>query len=67
MHVRQTAIDPVVIERELFMIETEQMKNRRVKIRNRHLVLGDKIADIVAGTVTKAFLHSSAREETGEH
>ncbi len=47
MHVRQTALDAVVIIRQPLMIQAEQVKNGRVEIVNRHRVLAGLISHFI--------------------
>src|ERR1043166_6655403 len=65
-HVGEPSIDPVMIKRELLVIQTQNMKDRCVKIRDRYFVLSDKITNFVTGAMTIAFLDSRAGEKTSE-
>ena len=54
MNVGQALLPPAVTIRQLFMIETELMKDRRMQIVNRHRIGGDLIAEFVRFPVSNA-------------
>jgi hypothetical protein len=66
MDIRQTAVDAIVVKRELLVIDPEQMQDRRVKVGNGHFVPGDEISDLVRLSIVKALFHASAGQKTGE-
>src|SRR5437773_12553021 len=66
VHVSETAIDPVVIEGEFFVIEAKQIQDGGVEVRNDDLVFADEVPDLVRAAVSNALLHSGACEEAGE-
>src|SRR5258708_30363198 len=66
MHVGQSALDAVLVEAELFVIEAEQMERGGVEIVAVARMLGGFEAQFVARAVAHAALDPAAREPRGE-
>ena len=64
VHICETTIDAVVIERQFLMIDSEQVQNGGVKVVNRHRVLTREIAHFVGRPVTETFFHARTSQET---
>ena len=62
MDIGQSSLDPVVIEAESLVIETEQVKERRMQIIDGADVLNGFVAKLVRSAVAEAALHTRARE-----
>ena len=60
MHVSQATFQAVVIIREPFVIESEQVQNRRMQIVHRNDVLDRFVAEIVRCHVAETFLDSGS-------
>ena len=54
MHIGQTALDSVVVEGELLVIQAQQVQDRGVEVVDRDRVLRRLVAEIVGGPVTGA-------------
>ena len=53
MHVRQPAFDAVVVERQSFVVEAQQVQNRRVKVVDGRDVFDRSMAEFVGGAVAE--------------
>ena len=66
MHVGQSAVDTVVIERQLLVVDAEQVQDRGVEIRDGDFVFRNEITDLIARSVAVAAFHTGSGEEAGE-
>jgi hypothetical protein len=66
MHVRQAALDAVVIEAEPLVIEAEQVQERGVQVVDCRDVLHRFVAELVDRTETEAAFDAGAGETDGE-
>jgi len=68
MHIREAAIDAVVSEDELGVVDPEEMQDRRVKVIDfrRVLAVARLVAPLVAFPGDDAALDASARQPVGE-
>src|SRR4051794_34637073 len=60
VHVGQTAVNAIVIERELLVIQTQEVQERGVEVRNRHRVLSREVADFIRGAVMSSGANAGA-------
>jgi elongation factor Ts len=58
--VGQAAVDTVVTERQLRVVDPEEVQDRGVKVGDRDLLLGREVADLVARPIREAAFHASA-------
>ena len=66
VHIRQSAIQTVVVIRQFGVIQTKQMQGRGVKIPNRGHVLFRAAPEGVGGAVTHAGFHTGSHHPAGE-
>jgi hypothetical protein len=66
LDVRQTALHTIVFKSESFVLEPEQVENRRVEIVKRMNVLHGFLAEVVGRTVAHTRLHAGAGHPAGE-
>ena len=53
MHIRQAEIPAAVPIRQLGMVESHEMQNRRVQVMHIHPILNGMYADIISGSVSQ--------------
>src|ERR1044072_8119776 len=66
VNISEAAIDAIVVEGQLLVIEAKQVQDGRVEVGNGDFVLCDKIADFVRHAVVKTLLHAGPGQETSE-
>lgn len=66
MHIRQAALDAVVVVAELFVVEAEQMQRGGVKIVAVGGVFGGFEAEVVGGAVSSASLDATTGHPGGK-
>ena len=64
--VGEPAVDAVVVEGELFVVDAEQVEDGGVEVGDGDLVFGDEVTDVIGGAVGDALAEAGAREEAGE-
>src|SRR5258708_942487 len=65
-HAGQLLIETLKLERELVVIDTELVKNRRVEIADVHWILDDVVGKIVGFAETRAWPHAGAAHPHAE-
>lgn len=67
MHIREAAFEAVVVVAEAFVIETEEVKDGRVKVVNARDIDGGLPAELIGlAVVFGTGLHTSSGEDAGE-
>jgi hypothetical protein len=66
MHIRQSALNAVVVKRQTLVINAEQVQNGGVEIVNIDRILGSLPADVVGRSVRDAALQARAGQANGE-
>lgn len=66
MNVRQSSVDPVVVNRQTFVIQAEQMKNRRVEIMDRDWIGFSTKSERVGRSETATFFDTRAGKPAGK-
>src|ERR1017187_9420591 len=66
MHIREPELTALVSVGQAFVIETQALKNRGLKIVNLHLVLDNVESHFVSGAVSQAGLDAAACQPHGE-
>lgn len=66
MNIGQAEIATLVAIRQLFVIDAELMKNRRLKVMNMHRIFNHVDAVFIGGAVGVASLHSAAGHPIGK-
>ena len=66
MDIGEAEVAAGVAERQAFMVEAHEVKDRRVKIVNMHGILGDAVADVVGRAMNHAALDAAAGKPAGK-
>src|SRR5438552_9890156 len=66
MHVRQTALDTVVIERQPLMLNTQKVQDGSVQVVPWNRVIHAAVADFVRGAISDAMLEAGAGQPDAE-
>ena len=66
MHIRQAEIPAAVPVRQLGMVESHEMQNRRVQVMHMHRVFSDVEPKLIALTKRETGLHSTAGKPHAE-
>ena len=61
MYIGQTVAPPLVLERQLLMIDPQQVQHRGLKIVHMHRILHDVVTEIVGFAISNAGLYATAR------
>ena len=59
MNIRETTFNAIVIEAQPFVVEAQQVQNRRVKIVNGGNVIHRSVAEGICGTIRERRFHPS--------
>src|SRR5688500_10080749 len=66
MYVGEAEVAALVAEGEPFVLETQQVKDRRIEVVHGHGILGDVVAEWVGGTESDAAFDAAAGEPEAE-
>src|SRR5688572_12345544 len=66
VHVRQPALDAVVVEGQALVVDAEQVEHRGVQVVDRSHVLDSLVAEVVGGAEAEAALYAGAGEPDRE-
>lgn len=66
MHVRQPAFGAVVVEAELFVVDTEEVEDGGVEVVDGGDVFDGFVAEFVGGAVAEGGFHARAHEKRGK-
>src|SRR5687768_10881226 len=66
MHVRQSALDAVVIEAQPLVVEAEDVQDRRVQVVDRRDLVDGLVAEVVSCAVAEGAFDACAGEPDGE-
>ena len=66
MNIGESAVDAIVVKRQLLMIETQQVKNGGMQVINGTDRIHGLMAKFVGGSMREGSLYTSTREPYGE-
>ena len=66
MNICKPVLAPLVFEGQLFVLDPQQMQNRRIEVMHVDGILGDVVAVIIGAAMHMPLLHPGAAQQGGE-